>query len=327
MLRNTARGNGGRIFSMLCAAVSVGALLLGFWVGFSFAPPSFFSAVLEIVSPQTVLAAYVPAADAGEEDLLDPLLSAPFLLANGSAALHAGIKTAEWPQETLRVVAEAEILSGQQTSSALPTDADMSKPIVALYCTHSAETYPPTDGVEKLNGKNGGVYQVAQTLCEHLISLGIPAVVDDTIHDYPDWSSSYSNSLKTMQKLKETYPSLVMFVDVHRDANCGSTVFTYQGGQAAQVMLVVGSDKRSEHPNWEQNLAFAQKIANRMEEKAAGILRGVRVQNGRYNQHFSPHAILLEMGSTENSLAQVKTSAAVVAEALAEIIVEEGLMP
>ena len=327
MLRYTARGNRGRIFSMLCAAISAGALLLGFWAGFSLAPPSFFSAVLEIVSPQTVLAAYIPAADVTEEVLLDPLLSGPFMLANGSAALHAGIKTVEWPQETPSVVADAEILPEQEASFTLPTDADMSKPIVALYCTHSAETYPPTDGVEKLNGKNGGVHQVAQTLYDHLISLGIPAVVDDTIHDYPDWSSSYSNSLKTMQKMKEKYPSLVMFVDVHRDANCGSTIFTYQGGQAAQVMLVVGSDKRSEHPNWEQNLAFAQKIANRMEEKATGILRGVRVQNGRYNQHFSPCAILLEMGSTENSLAEVKTSAAVVAEALVEIIVEEKLMP
>ncbi|MEG1500514.1 MAG: stage II sporulation protein P [Clostridiales bacterium] len=202
--------------------------------------------------------------------------------------------------------------------------AASAKPLVGIYCTHNAEGYLPTQGVAKEAGKNSGIFSVATELQKALAAEGIGAVLCDTIHDYPDWNKSYVNSLVSMKKMKAENPSLQFFIDVHRDANVGKSNFIeIDGKKAAKVLFIVGSEKRAKHPNWQQNLAFAQKIGNALESSYPGILRGVRVQSGRYNQHFSPHAILMEMGSAENAQEDVQYSANLLAKILAPIIEEE----
>ena len=201
---------------------------------------------------------------------------------------------------------------------------DLENPRVLLYCTHNAETYRPDDGVDKKEGQNAGIFSVAEKLCEELIANGISAILCPTIHDYPDWSKSYANSLASIKAMQEKYPSLEVFIDVHRDAPAVPINSTVVKGEQelAKIMLVVGSAERIAHPTWEQNHAFAQKIGALLEEKCSGILRGVKVQSGRYNQHISSKSILVEMGTNLNSLEQVKNSAVLLAEALSEILSE-----
>ncbi|MEL7566663.1 MAG: stage II sporulation protein P [Dehalobacterium sp.] len=197
------------------------------------------------------------------------------------------------------------------------------KPLVGIYCTHSAESYVPSQGVEKLEGKNGGVFLVAEHLKDTLEhNYGIKAVLSDTIHDYPDWSKSYANSLATLEKMKKDYPSIQIFIDVHRDALTpkDTTTTEIDGTKASKIMFVVGSDTRLPHPNWKQNQDFVQKIANQMEKMYPGLLKGVRVQDGRYNQHVSPHAILLEMGGTENTLEETLQSAEMFAAVINNLV-------
>ncbi|MCG8526955.1 MAG: stage II sporulation protein P, partial [Opitutales bacterium] len=57
-----------------------------------------------------------------------------------------------------------------------------SKPLVAVYTTHNAETFIPTDGTAKIEGKNAGVAKVAKTLSETLEKKhSIKTVYTDTI--------------------------------------------------------------------------------------------------------------------------------------------------
>lgn len=189
---------------------------------------------------------------------------------------------------------------------------DGTQPLVGIYCTHSAESYLPSQGAEKLEGKNGGVFMVASHLKETLEQeYGIKAVLSDTVHDYPDWSKSYANSLKTIENMKRNYPSIQLFIDVHRDANTpkDSTTVKIDGQKTSKIMLIVGSDHRLPHPAWKKNRDFAQNVAAQMEDLYPGLLKGVRIQDGRYNQHVSSRAILLEMGGTENTLEETKRSA------------------
>ena len=223
-----------------------------------------------------------------------------------------------------------EILSGHEeeseeepdTQAAVPAVADLSNPLVLIYCTHNAETYYPTDGADKLEGKNAGVYQVAKAIYYELLSLGISAVLSDTIHDYPDWSASYQNSLNTIEEMREKYPGLEVFIDVHRDAPEGYKDHTVvlDNKRFARIMFVVGSEKRIALPTWEKNLSFAQELANSMETACPGILRGVKIQSGRYNQHVSEKCILVEMGTNKNSLQEAQNTAAVLAQTLSEIL-------
>ena len=67
-----------------------------------------------------------------------------------------------------------------------------------------------------------------------------------------------------------------------------------------------------------------QRLAAKMEELYPGLLRRVSVQAGRYNQHIFDHAILVEMGSTENHIDEVEHSASLLAEVLRQTLAEEA---
>lgn len=192
---------------------------------------------------------------------------------------------------------------------------------VAIYCTHSSETYIPYSQTASVSGEHGGVYAAASVVAETLIEAGIGAVVDETIHDYPDWNLSYSNSLNTASQLLAKYPNLDLLIDLHRDAGVSKedSTTTIDGIEAARIMLVVGSDQRYDHENWEVNQALMEMIGDRMEEMYPGLLRRVAVQSGRYNQQTTTGAILVEMGATENTIEEVQYSAQLLANVLASL--------
>lgn len=196
---------------------------------------------------------------------------------------------------------------------------------VAVYSTHSSESYTAYSGEPKVYGEHGGVYCASEELREGLAAAGIGAVVDDTIHDWPDWNKSYANSLETAEKLLADYPNLQLLIDMHRDAGVSraNSVAQVNGKAAAKIMLVCGSNKRYEHPNWQQNQEFMEKIADKMDAMYPGLLRRVSVQTGRYNQHISTRAILVEMGTTENTIDEVEYSARLLADVLAAVLAGE----
>lgn len=208
---------------------------------------------------------------------------------------------------------------------ALPTPVITSNaPLVGIYNTHNAETYIPTDGNDKLEGKNAGVVKVAEKLQWALENrYGVKTVRAETIHDYPDWAKSYANSEKTVRELLGKNPSLQVLLDIHRDAGLSERqVVKVNGVEAARVLLIVGSNTRLEHPYWKKNLDFARQVAAKMEALYPGLLKGVRVQDGRYNQHLHPRAILLEIGSTKNSLEEAQRAAELMAHVIAEVVKE-----
>ncbi|MGB9661544.1 MAG: stage II sporulation protein P [Moorellaceae bacterium] len=216
-----------------------------------------------------------------------------------------------------------------QESPPPPPPLDLSKveegsqhPLVAIYNTHNAEAYAPSDGVEKVPGKNGSIVTVAATLAQSLIQeYGIPVVRSDTIHDYPDFTLAYANSEKTVRHLLAEYPSIQVVLDIHRDAGLQEPPIAYIDHQeVAQILIIVGSDARLEHPHWRQNEAFARRLAAKMDELYPGLCRGVRVQQGRYNQHLHPRALLLEIGSSNNTLDQAERAAGLLARVIAEVL-------
>lgn len=195
---------------------------------------------------------------------------------------------------------------------------------VAIYHTHNAETYVPLHGKGKVEGKNGGVSIVGKEIASCLEQEGIKVVHELTIHDYPDFPTSYIKSEVTARRLVNENPELKVLMDIHRDAGIPrkETVFV-NGEESARIMLVVGNGRRLSNPHWQENYAFAQKIANLLEEKYPGIVKGVRLKDGRYNQHVSPRAILVEVGSDKNTLEEGLVAARCLASVLAELIRED----
>jgi stage II sporulation protein P len=197
---------------------------------------------------------------------------------------------------------------------------------VAIYHTHNAETYIPLHGKSKVEGENGAVSAVGKEIASCLEQEGIKVIHDLTIHDYPDFPTSYIKSEVTARRLVSENPELKVLMDIHRDAGIPrkETVFV-NGEESARIMLVVSNGRRLPNPHWQENYAFAQRIANLLEEKYPGIVKGVRLKDGRYNQHVSPRAILVEVGSDKNTLQEGLVAARCLASVLAELIRDEGL--
>lgn len=324
----------GQLLFIICGM----GLVLGFVAGAKFFPKQWLAGLVSSEIASKVLALHIPGSGGEAKDFLslgDEAEGLKLILAQSSGALGGDAPVTaepEFPEQfqqdngnlNERPIIPQDTPKPEEEQGKNPL-ADPSQPLVAFYCTHNAETYNASEGVDKVAGKNGGVFQVARVMQGSLSELGISSVLCDTIHDYPDWKKSYANSLNSIKQLQEEYPSLKVFVDVHRDAKPegGTTILQTGDGSVAKLMLVVGSNKRLEHPNWNENLSFAQRIGNALEDECPGIMRGVRVQDGRYNQHVSTYSILLEMGSTENSLEEARASGLIVARVLADIIKSE----
>jgi stage II sporulation protein P len=89
----------------------------------------------------------------------------------------------------------------------------------------------------------------------------------------------------------------------------------------------VGSDARRPFPNWRQNYDFAVLLSERINQMYPGLSLGVRVKDGLYNQFLHPRAVLVEMGTTENSTEEAARSARLLADALADILAGEATVP
>lgn len=176
------------------------------------------------------------------------------------------------------------------------------EPMVIIYNTHNAETYKPSDGTSRVEGKNGGVAAVSEEFSRVLENkCGIKTVYSDVIHDYPDWTKSYLNSMKTAKQLIIKYPKAQLVLDIHRDAGLekrADTLVKINGKNCAKIMIVIGTG----HPQWKENLAFAEKLVARADECYPGLIKCIRLRkNRRYNQHLHPRALLLEVGSDLNT--------------------------
>ncbi|MGB9905227.1 MAG: stage II sporulation protein P, partial [Desulfotomaculales bacterium] len=71
-----------------------------------------------------------------------------------------------------------------------------------------------------------------------------------------------------------------------------------------------------------QNKKFAGELAEKINAKYPGLCLGVRVSDGRYNQHLHPRAVLVEMGSACNSTEEAVAGARLFADVLGELVLE-----
>ena len=195
------------------------------------------------------------------------------------------------------------------------------EPMVLVYTTHNGESYLPTQGVARQDGKNSGITSVAQALVKTLENKHrLKTVYSDVIHDYPDFTKAYNNSRQTVKKYLQEHTKIQVVLDIHRDSGLQKrtdTLVTINGKNYAKVMIVVGTA----HPQWQQNLAFAQKIEKKANELYPGLIKCVRLFKDRiYNQNLHTRALLLEFGSDLNKEEDALESAKLLADVLVAVL-------
>lgn len=205
---------------------------------------------------------------------------------------------------------------------------------VLILHTHGSEAftepnkpyYFDNDASRSLD-KSQNVIAVGETIRVRLEELGVKALHDDTIHDYPSYNGSYSNSLKTIEEYMKKYPTIRAVIDVHRDSMVTQDgvklrpVAQIGGEKTAQVMLVIGTDGDGlKHESWEQNLAFGLFLQQKMNEKSPLLARPLNLRKSRFNQHMTKASVILEVGSDANSLDEAKRAGKAFAAALADVL-------
>lgn len=168
------------------------------------------------------------------------------------------------------------------------------KRAVAIYCTHSDESYTPTDG-QSSKTQRGGIYDVAESFKTALEKEGITVYYSDQNH-YPHDAGAYRRSRATAASLAEEGVDAIM--DVHRDGipDAGQYKKTLNGEDVTKVRLLVGRSNQ----NAEANKAFAAQIKAVGDEVYPGLIKDIYIGKGTYNQDLMSKAVLLEFGTYTN---------------------------
>ena len=184
------------------------------------------------------------------------------------------------------------------------------KRAVALYCTHSDESYEPTDGVSS-DEERGGIYDVAEHFKKALEEKGVTVHYSDETH-HPHDAGAYRRSRATAASLIEEGVDAVM--DVHRDGipDPESYESEVKGQDTTMVRLLVGRSNQ----NAEANKQFAARIKAIADELYPGLIKDIYMGKGSYNQDLMGQSVLLEFGTFTNDKKDVLTSAGYMADVM-----------
>lgn len=224
-----------------------------------------------------------------------------------AAAVRVGEET--MPDVSWLDTGEAQAVFAEAGDAVQAASGKMdSKKLIAMYVTHSDESYVPSDGTQSIEGQ-GGIYDVAREFRDALQSKGIDVILDESTH-LPHDSGAYRRSRRTAERLLQNRPDAI--IDIHRDGipDADEYVATIDGENASRVRLLVGRSNQ----NSDVNRAFAKEIKAVADKKYPGLVKDIFIGKGNYNQDLSPNAILLEFGTHTISKERVLNSADVMAD-------------
>ena len=186
--------------------------------------------------------------------------------------------------------AELPDVSWLDADAVLPVSA-LGEKLIALYCTHSDESYEPSDG-KYSDEERGSIYQIAKALGDELEDHGARAEVADALH-HPHDAGAYRRSRQTAVQLLKSIPDALL--DIHRDGipDPDEYAVSIGGKPCSKVRLLVGRGNQ----NMEVNKEFALKIKAVADRVYPGLIKDIYMGKGTYNQDLAPHSILLECGT------------------------------
>lgn len=222
----------------------------------------------------------------------------------------------------------------QMLSESLNIDLSLPGPKILVVHTHATEAYAPDGAAEydktssdRSEDINKNVVKVGEEVTKIFNAMGIETIHDTKLHDVPSFNGSYSNSLKTVEEKIKQYPSIQIVFDIHRDSvvyadeTKARAVTEINGRPAAQLMFVVGTDARGlYHPNWQENMKFAVHMQNAINQKYTSLMRYINLRTERFNGHTTGASMIIEVGTSGNSLNEAIYGATLAAQVIAEEI-------
>ena len=234
-------------------------------------------------------------------------------------------------EETIKTMLDTTYKGLIKEEQTIPVTKEEKTPLIYIYNSHQTEEYTPSSFVE---------YSVMPTvqmnnyiLEEKLEEANYNTIVEEksikqVLNEHGwNYAGSYNASRIFLEEAKDNYPTLKYFIDVHRDSLPKErTTVTIDNKNFASILFLIGL----ENPNYSENLAFTEKINEKINEKYPTLSKGIYKKqgegvNGVYNQDFSPFTILVEMGGPENTIDEILNTSLAFSECLIEVIDEYEL--
>lgn len=209
-------------------------------------------------------------------------------------------------------------------------------PKVLITHTHATESYAPrgaefydVTASDRNFDTDKNVVAVGKKMAEVLRENGIETIHDEVLHDAPSFNGSYAHSLEAVTEYTEKYPSIQVVFDIHRDSivyddkTKAKTVTEIDGRQAAQLMFVVGTDENGLYnPNWRSNMKTAMHFQKEITAKYPRLMRHINLRKERFNGHTSGASMIIEVGTSGNSLDEALYSIEIAAKVIADYLGE-----
>lgn len=201
-------------------------------------------------------------------------------------------------------------VSWLDADASLPVSASGKQKKIAFYCTHSDESYVPSDGTSAKPG-SGGIYDVAAALKKEMEKQGVSVEYSNATHE-PHDSGAYRRSRQTAMKLLQTQPDAIF--DVHRDGIPDPKQYNTKvaGEDTSKIRLEVGRSNQ----NATANKKFAAQLKAVSDKIYPGLVKDIFMGKGTYNQDLSPRSVLLEFGTHTTSKERAEASTTLMANVI-----------
>lgn len=194
---------------------------------------------------------------------------------------------------------------------------------ILIYHTHSQEGYADSAPGDP----NGSVVAVGERLAQLLREqYGFNVLHHTGEYDVADRDNAYSYAGPALEQVLAENPSVEVVIDLHRDGVAEGThlVSEVNGKQTAQIMFFNGLSRTTANgniaylanPNLADNLAFSFQLKLTAEEYYPGFARATYLKGYRYNLHYRPRSLLVEVGAQTNTLEEAMNAM----EPLADVI-------
>ena len=194
------------------------------------------------------------------------------------------------------------------------------KPRVLIYHTHATESYlPATSGNYHTTKEANTVREAGEILAQTLESQGISVIHDKSIHDNPSYDASYDRSYEAVKKIMKENPTIECIIDLHRDAIAGSAegpTETVNGRTCASYSYVLSNTTAT----YQSNKSLLDELNEVAEKQYDDFTANILERPYWYNQELSDKAILIEMGNNRNHISDVRRTAEVFGQMLAEVL-------
>lgn len=190
---------------------------------------------------------------------------------------------------------------------------------VLIYHTHGSETF--------VNSRPGCTEDTIIGVGDELTRIleedyGIKTYHDRTVYDMVDGkldrNNAYTQSGYGVDKILETYPSIEVILDIHRDGVSDEVhlMKVIDGKPTAQIMFFNGISRLNDegdlgylnNPNLSDNLSFSLQMHLKGKAMYGDLMRKIYIGGYCYNLDRRPRASLIEVGAQTNTVEEAKNA-------------------